>query len=92
MIQITDKIRISRLDNLTLQIEELCEVKSQKTKEIRKEWKWKGYYGTLRSAISGVLKYYLTELCDEDIADLKHLAERIDEIDKQLQGAIKDEN
>ena len=92
MIQINGKIRITRVDKLNLQLETLEEVTNPKTNEKRQEWKWKGYYGDLRSAIGGVLKHCLMSLADEEITTLSELIERIDEIDKELKGAIKYEN
>ena len=89
MIQINDKIRITRLDNLNMQIEVLSDIINPKTKEKRKGWKWYGYYGDLKSAINGVLKHCLMELLDEDIKNLEQLAKRIDEIDKELKENIK---
>ena len=89
MIQINDKIRITRLDKLNLQLETLEEVTNKTTKEIRQEWKWKGYYGDLKSAIGGVLKHCLMELATEDITTLSELIERIDNIDKELKKAVE---
>lgn len=55
------------------------------------EWKTKGYYGDLKSAIGGVLKHCLMALSTEEISTLSELIERIDEIEKELKGAIKNE-
>jgi hypothetical protein len=90
MIQITDKIRIVRLDKLNLQLETLEEV-NKKDGTAAYEWKWNGYYGDLKSAIGGVLKHCLMELANEDIKTLSELIERIDNIDKELKGAIKND-
>lgn len=88
MIQITDKIRITRLDKLNLQLETLEEV-NKKDGTIANEWKWNGYYGDLKSAINGVLKYLLMELSNEEITTLSELIERIDTIDKELKKAVE---
>jgi hypothetical protein len=88
MIQITDKIRITRLDKLNLQLEVLEPV-NKKDGTVAYEWKGNGYYGDLKSAIGGVLKHCLMELATEDITSLSELIERIDNIDKELKGAIK---
>ena len=85
MIQINNKIRIVRLDKLNLQLEVLEEVK-KKDGTIALEWKWHGYYGDLKSAISGVFKHCLMSLVDEEINDLKHIIKRIDEIGEELKG------
>ena len=91
MIQINEKIRITRLDEKNLQLEEYRNVVNKKTKEERFEWCWLGYYGDLKSAINGVLKHCLMELANENIKTLSELVERIDNIDKELKGAIKKE-
>jgi hypothetical protein len=88
MIQITDKIRITRLDKLNLQLETLEEV-NKKDGTAAYEWKWNGYYGDLKSAIGGVLKHCLMELATEDIKTLSELIERIDNIDKELKKAVE---
>lgn len=87
MIQINDKIRITRLDKYSLQIETLEPV-NKKDGTVANEWKWNGYYGDLKSAIGGVLKHCLMELTTEDIKTLSELIERIDNIDKELKKAV----
>ena len=87
MIQITNKIRITRLDKLNLQVEVLEPV-NKKDGTVANEWKWHGYYGDLKSAINGVLKHCLMELASEDIKTLSELIERIDTIDKELKVAF----
>lgn len=88
MIQITDKIRITRFDKLNLQLEVLEPV-NKKDGTVAYEWKWNGYYGDLKSAIGGALKYCLMELSTEDIKTLSELVERIDNIDKELKKAVE---
>ena len=88
MIQINDKIRITRLDKLNLQLEVLEPV-NKKDGTVAYEWKWNGYYGDLKSAIGGVLKYLLMELSNEEITTLSELIERIDNIDKDLKKAVE---
>ena len=87
MIQITDKIRITRLDKLNLQLETLEPV-NKKDGTVAYEWKWNGYYGDLKSAIGGVLKHCIMELATEDIKTLSELVERIDNIEKELKKAV----
>jgi hypothetical protein len=89
MIQITDKIRITRLDDKNLQLEEYRKVVNKKTKEERFEWCWLGYYGDLKTAIGGALKYCLALLAKDEISTLSELIERIDNIEKELKGAIE---
>ena len=87
MIQITDKIRITKCDKINLQLETLEPV-NKKDGTVAYEWKWNGYYGDLKSAINGVLKHCLMELASEDISTLSKLVERIDNIDKGLKKAV----
>ena len=91
MIQINDKIRIVRFDKLNLELQEYRKKVDPKTKNERYDWCRVGYYGDLKSAINGALKYCLMELATEDISTLSELIERIDNIDKELKGAIKNE-
>ena len=88
MIQITDKIRITKCDKINLQLEVLEPV-NKKDGTVAYEWKWNGYYGDLKSAIGGVLKHCLMELATEDIKTLSELIERIDTIDKELKKAVE---
>ena len=88
MIQITDKIRITKCDKLNLQLEVLEPV-NKKDGTVAYEWKWNGYYGDLKSAINGALKYCLMELATEDIKTLSELVEHIDTIDKELKKAVE---
>ena len=88
MIQINDKIRITRLDKINLQLEVLEPV-NKKDGTVAYEWKWNGYYGDLKSAIGGALKYCLMELTTEEIKTLSELIERIDNIDKELKKAVE---
>lgn len=88
MIQITDKIRIKKLDKINLQLE-ILEPVNKKDGTVAYEWKWNGYYGDLKSAIGGVLKHCLMELATEDITTLSELIERIDNIDKELKKAVE---
>ena len=92
MIQINNKIRIVRNDPLNLELQEYRKKVDPKTKSERYAWCRVGYYGDLKSAIGGVLKYCLMELTTEEIATLSELVERIDNIDKELKGVIKNEN
>ena len=88
MIQITDKIRIVRFDKLNLELQEYRKKGDPKTKNERYDWCRVGYYGDLKSAIGGALKYCLMELATEDISTLSELIERIDNIDKELKKAV----
>jgi hypothetical protein len=88
MIQINEKVRISRIDKWCLQVEEYRLVVGKKTKEERYDWCWVGYYGSLKSAIGGVLNYCLMSLTDEEIKDCKALIEKIERLDKEIKEGI----
>ena len=89
MIQINDKIRIIRLDKVSLELQEYRKKVDPKTKTERYDWCRVGYYGDLKSAMGGALKYCLRELATEDISTLSQLIERIDTIDKELKKAVE---
>ena len=89
MIQINEKIRIVRFDKLNLELQEYRKKVDPKTKTERYDWCRVGYYGDLKSAIGGVLKYLLMELSNEEITTLSELIERIDNIDKELKKAVE---
>ena len=89
MIQINDKIRIVRFDKLNLELQEYRKKVDPKTKNERYDWCRVGYYGDLKSAINGALRYCLMELATEEIKTLSELIERIDNIDKELKKAVE---
>ena len=89
MIKINDKIRIVRFDKLNLELQEYRKKVDPKTKTERYDWCRVGYYGDLKSAINGALRYCLMELSTENISTLSELIERIDNIDKELKKAVE---
>ena len=89
MIQINERIRIVRIDKLNLELQEYRLVIDKKTKAERQDWCRVGYYGDLKSAIGGAIKYFAMELADEDLNGWKSVMQRLDEIDKELKGATK---
>ena len=89
MIQINDKIRIVRLDKFCLEVQELCNVTSKTTNEIRQEWKGKGYYGDLKSAVKGVFKNCAMSLAEEEINGWKLVLQRLNAIENELIEAMK---
>ena len=88
MIQINDKIRIVRLDENNLQIEEYRKIINSKTKEPRYDWVRIGYYGTLKQAISGVLTRLSTCLVDEDICCCSEILKRLEDIREEMRNAV----
>lgn len=77
MLQINDKIRISKLDESNLVIEKYKIVSSEE-KGTRPEWVRCGYYGSVKAALVGVLKYELFDSLEEEMT-LKDLINKIDE-------------
>ncbi len=88
MIYINEKLRISKCDNLNLQIEEYRKGINPKTKEEVWSWKWCGYYGDLKTALLGVLSKKLFDSVDEELT-LKELVSKIDEARQEIINAIK---
>lgn len=86
MILINDSVRITRLDRLNLQVEVLETVINPETKQERQEWKWQGYYGTLRSALVSVLNHFAVKLVDEDIKGVREIIARLDQIKEQIKN------
>lgn len=89
MIQINDKVRIRKIDELNLVVEEYRKVADRKTKQDRWEWKRCGYYGDLRSALGGSIKYCEMLLAEQEIKSLQELMTKLDEIDNDAKNAVK---
>jgi len=85
MIYISDTLRVSKLDDICLQIEMYESVTSKKTHETTMQWKWAGYYGDLKSALYGALKKQLLKTVDEELS----LNEVIDKITAAENNIIK---
>lgn len=77
MIYITDDIRISKVDENCLQIEIRKPVISKNTKKTTMQWKWFGYYGSLKDALKGALKKQLFDLTEDEL-QAEDLFERIE--------------
>lgn len=88
MIYINEKLRISKCDNLNLQIEEYRKGINPKTKEESWSWKWCGYYGDLKTALLGVLKYKLFDCVDEEL-DLQEVLGKIEEARQSIINAVE---
>lgn len=86
MILINDSVRITRLDKLNLQVEVLETVVNPETKQKRQEWKGRGYYGTLRSALVGVLNHFAMKLVDEEIKGVREIIARLDQIKEEIKN------
>lgn len=85
MIYITDTLRISKLDDNCLQLEEYKAVTSKKHGTTVKKWCRLGYYGDIRSALVGALKKQLFDTANEEL-QLKDLIERIDIAVKNIEN------
>lgn len=88
MIYINETLRIKKLDDKNLELEEYRKVVNPKTKEESFAWKWCGYYGDLRSALCGALSKRLFDGADEELS-LKELVAKIDEAREQVVNAVK---
>lgn len=64
MIYINERLRISRLDEYNLQLEEYRKGINPKTKEEVWSWKRCGYYGNLKSACFGALSKIMFDYAD----------------------------
>lgn len=88
MIYVTDTLRISKVDDKCLQLEILKEVESKETGEKRNEWKWCGYYGSLKDALIGALKKQLFNTTDENL-NIQEVISRIDLAEANILKAIR---
>lgn len=87
MLQINDKLRIRRLDDKNIIIEELNgNIVNKHTKEARAGWQWRGYYGTLESALKGILSKQLLDSIDDEIT-LKEVLDKIEQVRQEIKNA-----
>lgn len=77
MIQITDKIRIRKIDSLNIAIERLSEGINPKTQEKTESWKTVGY----SFSISGALRLIVDREMIDDINEHKRLEEAVTELE-----------
>lgn len=89
MIYINDKLRIRKLDDRNLQLEEYRKPsgKSGTIKENTEKWRWCGYYGDLKSALLGALTKQLFDSAENELT-LKDIISRIDEARAEIITAI----
>lgn len=88
MIYINEKLRISKLDERNLELQEYRKGVNPKTKEEVWSWKWCGYYGDLRTACLGALSKIMFDYADEEMT-LKEVLAKIDEAREQIANAVK---
>lgn len=88
MLQINEKLRIRKLDDKNLVIEELKTINSEK-KGIHDEWRWCGYYGNLKTALSGVLKKLLFDGVEEELT-IQNVINRIDDAEYKIIKAMRE--
>lgn len=87
MIYINNNLRIRKLDEQCLCVEQYTKSFNKKTKEDVMIWKFYGYYGDIKSAMLGILKKQLFDTADEEIT-LKDLTSRIENAEKSIRNAI----
>lgn len=97
MIQVSDRVRISRLDDRNVIVETLDTIVNRKTKEESQKWNLKGYYGNVRMALGSILKNDML-IDHEELQSLKDYQEalekqvnRINEIDEEYQRYLESE-
>ncbi len=88
MIQINDRLRIVKVDDRNLAIEEFRQVTSEKH-GTREEWCWCGYYGTLKSALLGCLDKKMFDLPEADISSINLLLQKIEQCETEIIKAAK---
>ena len=91
MIYINEKLRIKKLDERNLQLEEYRLIINPKTKEEIFAWKWCGYYGDLKSACLGALSKIMFDYVEEE-ATLKEVLAKIDLAREQVVKAVQNGN
>lgn len=84
MIQINDKLRIRKLDDKNIIVEQLKTIEG-KTKGLHDEWILFGYYGTLKSAIQGCLYKQLFDTVNEEL-QLKDIIARIETAESNIKN------
>ena len=89
MIYINEKLRIRKIDDRNLQLEEYRKPneKSGTIKEDTEKWRWCGYYGDLKSALLGALTKQLFDSVENELT-LKDVISRIDEARADIITAI----
>lgn len=87
MLQINDKLRVRRIDDKNLVIEEYNDkIVNPRTKEITSGWQWCGYYGTLEAAFQGVLNKQLLDSVDEEL-EIKDVLGKIEQVRQEIKNA-----
>ena len=87
MIYINDKLRIKKLDDRNLQLEEYREGKDTHKGKATTKWRLCGYYGDLKSALLGALTKQLFDSAENELT-LKDIISRIDEARAEIITAI----
>lgn len=87
MIYITGTLRIRKLDEHNLLLEQYLETKSKKqNNEIFMGWKSLGYFGSLKLALLAAFKKQLFDIAEEDIS-IKDIVDRIEDAEKNIQAS-----
>lgn len=88
MIYVKENLRISKVDDLNLQIEALQNVKSKKTGEVSEKWIHQGYFGDLESAFMAILKRRLIDTAEEELV-INSIVSKINETKDELRTVVK---
>ena len=84
MIQINNKLRIRKLDDKNIVVEQLKTIDG-KTKGLHDEWILFGYYGTLKSALKGCLDKQLFDTVNEGL-QLKDIITKIENAENNIKN------
>lgn len=86
-LYINENTRITRFDEKNLQIETLKSVK-KKNGEIVEQWLGNGFYGSLETALTGVLKKELLS-APEECETLREVIQKIEDSKTEIINAVK---
>ena len=91
MIYINNTLRITKIDEKCLQLEQYRKCVDNKTKVETYKWKWCGYYGDIKSALLGALDKTLFD-CASNETTLKEVLCKIDTTRKEIISALENHN
>ena len=91
MIYINDNLRIKKLDDRNLELQEYRKGVNPKTKEEVWSWRFCGYYGELKSACLGALSKIMFDYAEEETT-LKEVLAKIDLAREQVVKAVQNGN
>ena len=88
-LKINETIRLRKLDQFNVILEELEEVQKKETGEIKKEWQLKGYYGKIEDSLVRIFEKRLFDSIGQGLT-LKKLATTIENAKKDIIETCKE--